>query len=123
MFGPKIQRQMKIFILHATNNCKPYCMATAKVNIFGSKSGHLSNRVIARFFFIFSKIFAVFDDFPKCRVPNVLRNSEKSSNIVKNCGKMNEILQFLCIVILMAAFGNKNVHSALLFTVQCYSSI
>ena len=47
------------------------------MNIFGSKSGHLSNRIIERFFFIFFKLFAVFDDFSKWRVPNVLQNSEK----------------------------------------------
>ena len=41
------------------------------VNIFGSKSGHLCNRIIGRFLFILSKIFAVFDDFSKWRVPNV----------------------------------------------------
>ena len=87
MFGPKIQRQMRIFILYATKICKAYCMAIATVNIFGSKSGHLSNRIIERFFFIFSKVFAVFDDFPNWRVPNVLQNMEKSSNIAKIVGK------------------------------------
>ena len=45
------------------------------------KQAILSDRIIERFFFIFSKFFAVFDDFSKWRVPNVLQNSEKSSNI------------------------------------------
>ena len=52
------------------------------VNIFDSKSGHLSNRIIERFFLIFSKHFAVFDDFSKWRVPK--NSKKKSSNIAKN---------------------------------------
>ena len=80
------------------------------MNIFGSKSGHLSNRIIERFFFIFSKLFAVFDDFSKWRVPNVLHNEEKSLNIEKN--RENEENHATFTVILMATFGTKNVHSA-----------
>ena len=53
------------------------------VNIFGSKSSHLCNRIIERFFYIFSKLFAVFDDFSKWRWLNVLQNLEKSSIIAK----------------------------------------
>ena len=64
-----------------------YYSSHRTMNIFGSKSGHLSNRIIEIFFFIFSKHFAVFDDFSKWRVPNVLQNSEKSSNIAKIVGK------------------------------------
>ena len=40
------------------------------VNIFGSKSSHLSNRIIGRFVFIFPKFFAVIDAFSKWRVQN-----------------------------------------------------
>ena len=54
------------------------------MNIFGSKSGHLSNRIIERFLF---KYFAVFNGFSKWRMPNVLKNSEKTSNIAKIAGK------------------------------------
>ena len=52
------------------------------LNIFAS-----SNIISKRFFFTFSKLFAVFDDFSKWTVPNVLQNSEKSSNIAKIAGK------------------------------------
>ena len=41
------------------------------MNIFASKSGHLSNRLIERFFFNFSKHFTVFYDFSKWRVSNL----------------------------------------------------
>ena len=64
------------------------------MNIFDSKSGHLSNRIIERFFFIFSKLFAVFDDFSKYGVPNVLQNSEKSSNIAEIVGKWRKSCNF-----------------------------
>ena len=70
----------------------PHCT----VDIFGSKSGHLSNRIIARFFFIFSYKFAVFEDFSKWRVPNVQQNSEKSSNIAKIEGKWRKSCNFYC---------------------------
>ena len=63
---------------------------------FSSKSGDFSNtRIIERFFFIFSQLFAVFDDFPKWRVPNVLQNSKKSSNIAKIGGKRRTSCNFL----------------------------
>ena len=51
------------------------------VNIFGSKSGHLSNRIIERFFFIFSKLFAVFDDFSKWRLSSYVLVSRVIMNI------------------------------------------
>ena len=76
-----LQKNVKILFLK--NNIIMY----GTVNIFCFKSGHLSNRIIERFFFIFSKLFAVFDDFSKWRVRNVLQNSEKSSNIANIAGK------------------------------------
>ena len=65
------------------------------MNIFGSKSGHLNNRIFGRFFFIFIKMFAVFDDFSKWRVLNVLQISGKIIKYSKNLGKMKKTLQFL----------------------------
>ena len=73
------------------------------MNIFGSKSGHLSNRIIGRFFIIFYKIFAV------QRVPNVLQNSKKSSNIAKNLGKLGKPCNSY--YFLNGHFGTKTVHS------------
>ena len=79
------------------------------MNIFGSKSGHLSNRIIGRFFFIFSKHFAVFDDYSKWRVPNGQQNSGK---IIK-FGEIEENLAFFSIILMArATFGIKNFHSA-----------
>ena len=80
------------------------------VNIFASKSDHLCNGIFERFFFILSKLFAVFDDFSKWRVPNVLQNSEKSPNIAKIVGSEDEENLAIFTFILMATFGTKNVH-------------
>ena len=46
-----------------------------------------------QFFFIFSKLFAVFDDFSKWRVPNELQNSEISSKLQ---GKWRKSCNFDC---------------------------
>ena len=87
------------------------------VKFFGSKSGHLSNRMIERFFFIFSKLYAVFDDFSKWRMPNeLLHNSEKHQILQKL--QVNEENLAIFTVILMAAFGTKNVHSAMFKTLN-----
>ena len=75
------------------------------MNIFGSKSGHLSksNKWGKKIHFL-GKNFS--------RVPNVMQNLEKSSNIAKkNGGNEENISDFT--IILMAAFGTNNVHSAL----------
>ena len=81
------------------------------MNIFGSKTGHLSNRIIERFFFIFSKLFAVFDEFSKRRVPNVLLGTRKIIKYSENWGEDEENIA-QSTVILMAAFVTKNVYSA-----------
>ena len=54
-------------------------------------------------------MFAIFDDFSNWGVPNVLQNSEKSSNIYQKLGEDEENLSIFT-VILMATFGTKNVH-------------
>ena len=56
----------------------------------------ICNGITESFFFIFSKLFAVFDDFSKWRVPNVLQNLEKSSNIAKIVGKCRKSCNFYC---------------------------
>ena len=78
------------------------------MNIFGSKRGHLSNRIIERFFCIFSKLFSVFDDLSKWRVPNVLPNSENHEIWQKLIENEENLAIFT--VILMATFRTKNVH-------------
>ena len=83
------------------------------MNIFGSKSGHLSNRIIERFFFVITKLFAVFDDFSKWRVPNVSVKLRKIIKYSKNCEDNEENLAIFT-VILMAAFVTKNVNSAVM---------
>ena len=69
------------------------------MDIFSSKSGHLSNRIIVSFLLIFSKKIAVFDDFSKWRVPNVQQKSEKIIKCSKNLGEMKKTLQFLLLYI------------------------
>ena len=65
------------------------------MNISCSKSSHLSNsNIIGRFFLHFLKNNSVCDDFSKLRVPNVLQNSEKSSNIAKIWGNEENLAIF-----------------------------
>ena len=72
--------------------------------------------------FHFLNFFSLCDNFSKWRVPKVLQNSDKSSNIVINLGGNEENLAIFTIIlmaafeiILMAAFETKIVHSAVHF--------
>ena len=84
---PEISNLFCIFLIQNDPQCT--------VNIFVSHSGHLNNRIIERFFFIFPHFFAVEDDFTKWRVPNVQQNLEKIIKYSKNLGKMKKTLKCL----------------------------
>ena len=73
-----------------------------------SKCGHLSNRIIERFFFIFSKVFAVFEDFS-----NITWKNHQIYLAKIGGNKENLVCNFT--FILMATFGTKNVHIAVVW--------
>ena len=82
------------------------------MNIFGSKSGHLNNSKNCKVFFIFPKFLPylmIFSEF--CCTFGTL-HFEKSSNTAKNFEKMKKNLPII-LLLKMASFGTKSVHSAL----------
>ena len=72
-----------------TMNNEQFCFPKAAIKMILSKNGKI--------FFIFSKKIAVFDDFSKWRVLNVLQISRKSSNIAKIWGNEENLAIFTII--------------------------
>jgi len=99
----KITKKSASLKVNSTQNCEHF---------WYQSSGHLSNRINIRFFFIFSKTFAVFDDFSKWRECQMCCRTCKNHQIYQKLQENEENLAIFT-VILMATFGTKNVHSVM----------
>ena len=84
----------------------PHCT----LNIFGSKSGHLKNN--SKNCKEFLHYSAIFDDFSEFYSSFGTLHFEKSSNTAKSLENMKKNLSII-LLLKMAAFGTKNVHSIL----------
>ena len=79
------------------------------MNIFVSKGGHLSNRIIQRFSSFFPNFLQYLMIFQNGECQMCCR-TRKNHQILQQFGG-NEENHAMVTIILMAAFGTKNVHS------------